>query len=275
MDLLSKSFDVTQSRFRCSQYRQRILNISQKVSALHIGGSFSSIEIVDVIYYGFIRNPNSLHSPDIFIMSKGHSCLSQYAVLESLGIIRHEDFDLYCKSNGYIGVHPDRGNPGIHASTGSLGHGLAIAIGMAYAEIINKRNGIVYVVISDGELQEGSTWEALMLAANLNLKNIIVFLDHNGFQSFGKTSLTHPAFYPIKDKIQAFGWEYIEVNGHDSSEMFEKIKSEIGQKPVFVCANTTKGKGVSFMENNPIWHYRSPDLAEYAQALVEVSNFLA
>ena len=96
------------------------------------------------------------------------------------------------------------------------------------------------------------------------------FLDHNGFQSFGRTSITHPAFYPIKDKIQAFGWQFIEVNGHDADEIFKKVKSKSGQKPIFVCANTVKGKGVSFMENDPIWHYRSPNLNEYKKAIQEI-----
>src|SRR5688572_24245548 len=166
-------FDVAAARGRCLGYRKRILDISQQVSALHGAGAFSAIEMVDAIYHGLMRRRAGSESPDTFLMSKGHGCMSQYVILEDLGVLRRVDLDLYCKSGGRLGCHPDYGNPGIEASTGSLGHGMGLATGMAYTEkFIRKTDGVVYVVLSDGELQEGSTWEAMMMAANLGVSNL-------------------------------------------------------------------------------------------------------
>lgn len=266
-------FDIAAARRRCMQYRRRILDVSQQVSALHGAGAFSALEMVDCIYRGLMRGRLGKDSPDTFLMSKGHGCMSQYVVLEDLGILAREDLDLYCKSGGRLGCHPDYGNPGIEASTGSLGHGMALATGMAYAEkYIHKKDGIVYVVLSDGEFQEGSTWEAMMMAANLGVTNLVAMLDHNGFQSFGRTSETHPAFYPIREKVEAFGWEVVEVNGHDGAAVYAAASGRQRKGPFMLIGNTIKGKGVSFMENAPIWHYRSPNPAEYQQAVAELKE---
>jgi len=268
--------DVADARRRCLDYRQRILDISQQVSALHGAGAFSAIEMVDCIYNVLMQKKSKTELHDTFLMSKGHGCMSQYVVLESLGILTKGDLDLYCKKGGRLGCHPDYGNPGIEASTGSLGHGLALAVGMAYAEKYLHRSSVtVYVVLSDGELQEGSTWEALMMAANLGVTNLVALLDHNGFQSFGRTSETHPAFYPILEKIDSFGWEVSEVNGHDVSEIYAAVISRKTVKPFFLICNTIKGKGVSFMENEPVWHYRSPSPEEYLQASKELKEVFA
>jgi transketolase len=266
-------FDIAAARQRCMKYRRRILDVSQQVSALHGAGAFSALEMVDCIYHGLMRAHPGEDSPDTFLMSKGHGCMSQYVVLEDLGILSRNDLDLYCKSGGRLGCHPDYGNPGIEASTGSLGHGMALATGMAYAEkYIGKKDGIVYVVLSDGEFQEGSTWEAMMMAANLEVTNLVAMLDHNGFQSFGRTSETHPAFYPIREKVEAFGWEVVEANGHDGAAIHAAVNTRKGGKPFMMIGNTVKGKGVSFMENMPIWHYRSPNPAEYQQAVAELKE---
>jgi len=268
-----EDFDVIASRQRCLKYRKRILDISQQVSALHGAGAFSALEMVDCVYHNLIRSGVGVHVPDIFVMSKGHGCMSQYVVLEDLGILTKNDLDLYCKSGGRLGCHPDYGNPGIEASTGSLGHGMALGTGMAYAEkFINRNDSVVYLVISDGELQEGSTWEAMMMAANLRVSNLVVMLDHNGFQSFGRTSETHPAFYPIREKVEAFGWEVAEVNGHNVLEIYAAAIQRSKEKPMMIIGNTIKGKGVSFMENTPIWHYRSPTAVEYTKALEELNE---
>ena len=270
MDIIN----LMRAKKRCLQYRLRILEISQQVSALHAAGAFSSVEIVDCIYNGLMKK-NSGNDSDIFLMSKGHGCMIQYAVLESLGKLSRTDLDLYCKAGGILGCHPDFGNPGIEASTGSLGHGLAMAIGMAYVEQrIRCLDGIIYVVISDGELQEGSTWEAMMMAANLKLSNLVVLLDHNGYQSFGKTKETHPAFYPIVEKVEAFGFEGVEVDGHNCEEIYNAISGRKCKKPFMLVANTIKGKGVSFMENQPIWHYRSPNAEEYIKARNELNGVM-
>jgi len=265
-----KNFSFEDSIERCRNYRKRILDISQKVSALHAGGAFSCAEILDVVYYGLMRKKNKNKFIDDFILSKGHSSILQYLILNDFGFLSKKDIDLYCKPGGKLGCHPDYGVPGIGASTGSLGHGMGIATGIAQSFKISKVDSIVYLVISDGELQEGSTWESMMMAANLDLDNIVCILDHNGSQSFGSTKETHPKFYPIKEKIESFNWQCFEVNGHSQKEICNVFDQKIDKKPLFIIGNTVKGKGVSFMENKPIWHYRSPSKEEYEIALKEL-----
>lgn len=270
----AKTFDVTAARQRCLQLRRRILDISQTVSALHIAPAFSCLEIVDLIYNGLRRRDGKI-SPDKFLMSKGHGCMAQYVVLELLGILKKEDLAKYCKPDGQLGAHPDYGVPGIEASTGSLGHGLAMAVGMAYAEKIMGADGLIYAVLSDGEVQEGSTWEALMMGATLGVNNLVAFIDNNDFQSLGRTSETHPSFYPLTDKFQAFGWETVELNGHDAEGLYQAVKSREGSKPMVIVCKTVKGRGVSYMENVPIWHYRAPNKEEYQKAIDELTEVLS
>jgi len=268
-------FDVLAARQRCLRYRRRILDVSQQVTALHIAPAFSCLEMVDLIYHGLMRRGTKGKSPDTFLMSKGHGCLAQYVILEDLGILTRADLDRYCTSTGQLGAHPDYGVPGIEASTGSLGHGMGIATGMAYADKIQGKDQHVHVVLSDGEMQEGSTWEAMMMAANMGLGNLLAFLDLNGFQSLGRTSETHPHFYPVLDKVRAFGWETVEVNGHDATAVLKAVHARKGKQPFFVVGNTIKGKGVSYMEHVPIWHYRSPNKEEYAKAIAELTEVVS
>ena len=140
-------------------------------------------------------------------MSKGHGCMTQYVILEEQGVLSRKDLDDYCKPNGRLGAHPDYETPGVAASTGSLGHGLGMATGQAYAEKLKGSDVLIYCVLSDGEFQEGSTWEAMMMAANLKLDNLIAFMDYNDFGGLERMSDGHPAFYPLVPKAQAFGWE--------------------------------------------------------------------
>jgi transketolase len=147
-----------------------------------------------------------------------------------------------------------------------------MAVGMALAERGRQTDGIIYVVLSDGEVQEGSTWEAVMMASSLGCSNIVAAVDNNDFQSLGRTSVTHPSFYPLAQKFAAFGWETAEVDGHDSAAVFDAISARSGKAPFMLCAKTTKGKGVSYMENVPIWHYRSPSKQEYQQAVIELEQ---
>jgi transketolase len=267
------AFDIATARARCKTYRRRILDMSQNVSALHIGGAFSCTEIVDCIYNEFMRpGVRGGKSPDTFLMSKGHGCMIQYVILEDLGILSKADLDAYCTPRGRLGTHPDYGNPGIEASTGALGHGLSMAVGMALAERGRGTNGVIYTVLSDGEVQEGSTWEAILMASSLKLTNLVAFVDNNDFQSLGRTSETHPSFYPLEAKFEAFGWETVEIDGHDPGAIYAAVTTRGGTKPLMVCAKTVKGKGVSYMEHAPIWHYRSPNKDEYAQALRELET---
>ncbi|MBI3041322.1 MAG: transketolase [Betaproteobacteria bacterium] len=268
-------FDVAAARQRCLRYRRRILDISQRVTALHVAPAFSCLEMVDVVYHGLLRrDPGRGNSGfrDSFVMSKGHGCLSQYVILEELGVLLSGDLAAYCTPAGRLGAHPDYGTPGIEASTGSLGHGMGICTGMAYAERIQSRDTVIYTVLSDGEMQEGSTWESMMMAANLGLGNLVAILDLNDFQGLGRTSVTHPHFYPIVDKARAFGWETEEVNGHDAAAVYGAVTNRGGKQPFFLVGRTVKGRGVSYMEHVPIWHYRSPSKDEYQKALAELKE---
>ncbi len=269
---LRNAFDADAARTRCKTYRRRILDISQQVTALHIAPAFSCTEITDTIFHGLMRRNADGSFEDVFLMSKGHGCMIQYVILEELGILSREDLDLYCKPGGRLGAHPDYGNPGIAASTGSLGHGLGIATGQAYAEKLKGTDAVIYCVLSDGEFQEGSTWEAMLMAANLGLGRLVAVMDNNDFSGLERMSEGHPAFYPLVEKARAFGWEVVEVEGHDSQEIFNAISGRSGTKPFLAIGKTVKGKGVSFMEHVPIWHYRSPNPDEYRRAIAEIAD---
>ena len=260
-------FNKLSSQKRAREYRKRILEISQKVTALHIGGTFSCAEIMEVIFNYFIKTKSEM---DCFILSKGHASILHYAILEQKKLIKKQEMDNYCKKKGYLGVHPDRGNPGINASTGSLGHGLGMAVGVAIAE--KQKNTKVFVVLSDGELQEGSTWEAIMLIPALKLKNVIMIIDNNNLQSLEKTSKTHPNLYPIEKKLSQFGWSAQRCNGHNAKQIFDKIYNRDKKKPFALIAETIKGYPVSYMMNKPIWHYKSPDKKQYLIAIKDLDK---
>jgi transketolase len=265
-------FDTLAAAMRCRIYRRRILEISQQVSALHAAPAFSCTEIVDALYNAIMRRSSDERYEDIFLMSKGHGCMIQYVILEEQGVLSRRDLDNYCKPTGRLGAHPDYGTPGIAASTGSLGHGLGIGVGQAYAEKLKGSDIRIFCVLSDGEFQEGSTWEAMMTAANLGLSNLIVLMDNNDFSGLERMSEGHRAFYPLLEKAEAFGWEAHQVDGHDGGAIFDAIADSRRSRPTILICRTTKGKGVSYMENIPIWHYRSPNRDEYLQALAELEN---
>src|SRR5215472_13338360 len=219
---LRNAFDTAAARERCRRYRRRILDISQQVTALHVAPAFSCAEITDAIYHGLMRQDADGAYRDVFLMSKGHGCMIQYVILEEKSILSRDDLALYCRVGGRLGAHPDYGTPGIEASTGSLGHGLGIAVGMAYAEKLKGTAAVIYCVLSDGECQEGSTWEAMMMAANLGLSNLVAVIDNNDFSGLERMSEGHKAFYPVVDKVRAFGWDAALVkNGHDSAALFD------------------------------------------------------
>ncbi len=233
---------------RCKAHRRRILELSQRGPS-HVAPAFSCLEIVDAIYYE-LKRPD-----DVFLLSKGHGCLAQYVVLESLGLLKADD--------PALGGHPDRGGP-IEASTGSLGHGLGMAVGMAYAEYLKGTENRIYCLMSDGELQEGSTWEAARMARHLDLENLIVFVDTNGYGGMERINDQHLLF-------EAAGWQRKWSYGHDADQLRVAGMYNLGNGPRVVLANTVKGQGASFMLDNPIWHYKSPNAEEYALAVAENS----
>jgi transketolase len=266
------SLDVAAARRRCLGYRRRILDISQQVGALHIAPAFSCTEMTDLLYNSLMRRETGGGYRDVFLMSKGHGCMIQYVILEEQGVLSRADLDSYCKPNGRLGAHPDYETPGIAASTGSLGHGLGLATGQAYAEKLKKSDVVIYCLLSDGEFQEGSSWEAMMMAANLKLDNLVALMDFNDFGGLERMSDGHKAFYPLVPKAEAFGWEAVEVDGHDAAAMQEAVLGRRGDRPMLVVCRTVKGKGISFMENVPIWHYRSPNKEEYQRGLQELAE---
>ncbi len=266
------SFDPLAARARGRRFRRRILEMAMTVPALHIGGAFSCLEMVDAIYHGMMRQDSSGAYLDTFLLSKGHGCVAQYIILDALGILPKGELEKYCTIEGKLGMHPDYGVPGIAASTGSLGHGLSMSVGMAIAERHKGTGATVYVVLSDGELQEGSTWEAVLMASSLKVSNLVVMVDNNDFQTVGRTSITHPSFYPLVDKFEAFGWETVEMDGHDSEGIVRAVSERRGDRPFMLVGKTVKGKGVSFMENVVIWHYRSPNPEEFKAAMAELAE---
>ena len=270
--MANQEFDVTGARARCRKFRKRILDISQSVGALHIAPAFSCLELVDAVYFGLMQRTGDPERDDTFILSKGHGSLAQFVALEELGIISPDKLDHYCKPGWPLATHPDYGVPGIEASTGSLGHGLGLAVGMAYADKMNRKDRDVYVVMSDGELMEGSVWEALMAAPSFGITRIVALVDLNDFQSLGQTSKILPNFYPMLDKLRAFGWEAVEVDGHDPQAIYDTVKRRSKSKPMVLLGKTIKGKGVTYMENVPVWHYRSPNAEEYKLAVKQVEE---
>lgn len=266
------TFNIADSKSRCRKIRRRILEVSQMHGAIHIGGAFSCLEMIETVYNGIMRRTDDGNFYDTFILSKGHGCMVLFVVLEQLGIMPTEEIEKYCTVGGRLGMHPDRGTPGIITSTGSLGHGLGMGAGMALYEKVKKGDRDIYVVMSDGEFQEGSVWEIMLQAPALGLNHLVGILDYNNLQSMDYTTNSHPNFYPLVEKALSFGWESVEVDAHNQEEIYKAIISRSRKKPFLLVGKSVKGKGVSYMENKPIWHYRSPNKDEFKQAMEELSD---
>lgn len=243
----------------------------------HVGSSLSMIDILSVLYGGEANiSVENLDDPDrdLIVVSKGHAAAGTYSVLANVGIIPMAWLDDYSADGGHLGGHvTSLSIPGVELSTGSLGHGLPFGIGIALAAARGNSPRRVFVVMSDGECDEGTTWESALLAGHHRLDNIVVAVDRNGLQSLTTTEDTL-RLEPFADKWRAFGWEVLEVDGHDHSALaaaFARGANTSGQPRVVIC-NTTKGKGVSFMENQVPWHYRSPNDEQLALALEELAT---
>jgi len=247
--------------------RKNIIQICHNSKASHLGSSLSAIDILIVIYLRFInfRNKNR----NIFILSKGHACLALYCLLYEIKKISKKILFSFGKNHSILMAHASHKVPGVDFSTGSLGHGLPVATGIALACKIKKIKKKVFVLISDGELNEGSTWEALLFSAHHKLNNLIVIIDYNKIQSFDwvKKVLN---IEPLKQKLKSFGCKVLIVDGHDHYQIFKKLNQASLIKPTIIIANTIKGKGVSFMENKVLWHYRPPNKNELQLALGEL-----
>jgi transketolase len=233
----------------------------------HIGSSMSLIEMVRVLYDHILRHrPEDPSWPDRdrFILSKGHGCLALYAILADKGYFPADELRRFCRIDGILGGHPDASKvPGVEASTGSLGHGLSIGVGMALAMRIRGNGARVYVAMGDGELNEGSVWEAAMSAGTHKLGNLIGLVDRNMIQSFGFTEQI-TQLEPLLDKWQSFGFDAQTVDGHDVPALrraIEKCHGD-GSRPHVLICETVKGKGIPFAENDPAWHHKSNLSAE-------------
>lgn len=268
-----KPDDVLQYEKIAGNVRKTILEIIYKTKSPHIGPSFSIVEILVALYFNQLNTSpnNSLDSDrDRFILSKGHACATLYAVLAERGFMSKNDLESFAVNGGILEQHPNKDlKKGIEVSTGSLGHGLSIGTGMALSGKVDKRSYKVYVLLSDGELNEGSVWEAVMFASHHKLSNLIAIVDFNKIQALGYTKEI-VNLDPLGEKWKGFGWNVQEIDGHDFKQIFNALNSFSNEKPNVVILHTLKGKGVSFMEDQLLWHYRAPDDREYELALKEL-----
>jgi transketolase len=255
--------------------RLNALKMINSGKSSHIGSVLSIADILAVLYGAILNvrpdNPK-WNMRDRFILSKGHAGAGVYAVLADKGFFPKELLKTYYKNGSVLSGHVSHKDvPGVEFSTGSLGHGLGVASGMAYAAKINNQNHRIFVVMSDGECDEGSNWESILFAAHNNLSNLHVLVDYNKLQSIKSTEETL-GLEPFVDKWEAFGWKVIEVDGHDHLALINALINYNTGKPLCIIAHTTKGKGISFMENSTLWHYRSPQDDEFNAALDELNN---
>lgn len=256
--------------------RAHVLRMTHKANASHVGTCLSIADILAVLYGGVLRvDPTQLDWPDRdrFILSKGHGAAAAYSVLAECGFFPKEWLDSYSQDDSKLAGHITSSVPGVEVSTGSLGHGLAIGCGMALLGKREERPYRVFALLSDGELDEGSNWEALLFAPQHCLDNLIVVVDYNKIQAFGNIKEVLD-LDPLADKWRAFRWTVREIDGHDYEQIEDALVSvpfESG-KPSAIIAHTVKGKGVSFMENQLAWHYKSPNDEQLAQALAELGG---
>ena len=228
----------------------------------HIGSTMSLIEILRVLYdsvLSYRADEPDWPARDRCVLSKGHGCLALYAVLADKGFFETAALTDFCRHHSFLGGHPERGKvPGVEASTGALGHGLSLGVGMALAQRMRRRAARVFVIMGDGEINEGSVWEAAMSAAKHRLDNLVAIVDYNKIQSAGPTAVIQE-LEPLADKWRAFGFETVEVNGHDVTALEEVLGAlpRATGKPTAVICHTVKGKGIPFAEHDPSWHHKS------------------
>ena len=267
------TLDVSKIKIKSNSHRRKILKIINNMGKGHVGGAFSCIDLLSSLYYGGIlgispenfgdRNRNRL------ILSKGHASIAQYVILQDLGFFKEEE--LYrMNRGGILGEHPDPNIPGIETVSGSLGHGLGIGVGLSLSDNADGMPYSTYVILGDGECYEGSVWESAMLASHLNLTNLVAIIDRNGLCIHGKTEDIN-ALEPLEDKWASFGWNVKIIDGHNIEECILSLETRHSTKPTVLIANTIKGKGVSFMENNSSWHHGSIDDETLHKALEELS----
>lgn len=264
----------------CEMARQiRLLDLDTvyKAGAGHIGGEMSAIDILTTLYFHSLQidpqQPKAEHR-DRFILSKGHTACALYATLAKRGFFSTDELNTFLEPYSALNGHPNCVKvPGVETNTGPLGHGLPVAVGMAMAAKLSEADWRVFVLCGDGELQEGSNWEAAMTAAHYKLDNLMLIVDHNRLQQGASVAETNK-LSPLTDKFKAFGWAVAEVDGHDHSQLasaFDRSATVAGT-PSCVIANTSKGNGISFMKDRAEWHHKVPNKEQYEQARQELES---
>lgn len=278
-----RSFEMKQQLSQSSHevfansVRRTVLEMVARSGTSHVGSALSIVDIL-VFLYNEQFNRNDAFAPkktdrDRFLLSKGHACSAVYATLAELGYFPKSELDDYARDGSAFMSHISSAIPGVEFSTGSLGHALPVALGIAIAAKYRSELWGTYVLLSDGELDEGSNWEAFLMAPQLQLSNLFVIIDHNGIQSLGRNDEVI-RLEPLADKFSSFGWAVARASGHDFVAMRDAFASLDTQfeKPKILIADTVKGKGVSFMENTVEWHYRSPNPDQLKSALAELGG---
>ena len=268
--------NIKDLQLKSIEYRKTILEIIYNSGAGHTAGSLSCIDILNVLYNDILKiNPSNFNSIDRnhYIQSKGHSVEALYTVLCDKGFYTREELNTLNKFKSHFIGHPTRKIRGIEHNTGALGHGLSVAVGMAIGLKLDKKAYNVFTLLGDGELSEGSIWEGLMSANKYKLDNLVIIIDRNRLQITGKTEDVNP-IEPLKEKFLSFGLAVEEVDGNsikDLQKIFKKIPFE-NNKPNLIIANTTKGSGISFIENEVVWHHKVPNETEFQDALKELEK---
>lgn len=248
--------------------KETIIMSASKAKEGHIPSALSILDLLWVLYDKILKiNPLDPNNPDrdYFILSKGHASLGLYSILARKGFFPVKELNNFCKYESMLGGHPDRNKiPGVEASTGSLGHGFPISVGIALGLKIKKKPNRVYVIIGDGESNEGTIWESALIASHHNLNNLTCIIDHN-----------HSTDRALKvcdlvEKFKAFGWESFSIDGHNHEEIYNSLNKKSETKPIAIIARTIKGKGVKMIENNPAWHHKSPNEEELNQIIKEL-----
>jgi len=273
-EITEEAVAITTEKAR--QIRRHIIKMLGQAGSGHTGGSLSASDIAACLYFWEMNiDPSQPHwvERDRFVLSKGHAAPVLYAVLAEKGFFPPDHLNNLRKLGSPLQGHPDmRKVPGVEASTGSLGQGISWAVGMALAGKMDNKSYRVYTLLGDGEIEEGMVWEAAMAAAHYKLDNLIAFVDHNGLQIDGRVEEVMSPL-PIPDKFKAFGWEVLEIDGHDHKQIMKALNTarSVKGKPTAVVAHTVKGKGCSFMEDRVEWHGVAPKPDEVEKALAELS----
>jgi transketolase len=268
--------EIKQLEDLCLENRRNIINMVYEAKSGHIGGSLSSCELLTVLFHKCMKHAikgkssKDYEKRDRFVLSKGHVSPIYYSVLSQLGFFPKEELKTFRKLGSRLQGHPSLWCPGVEVATGSLGQGLSIACGIGISLKLDKNPAHVFVLLGDGELQEGNAWEAFMQAPHRKLDNLIAIIDRNRLQIDGSTEKVK-SLDNLKEKLEAFNWKVFEIDGHNIEQIYDTIeKAKLETKPVAIIANTVKGKGVSFMENNADWHGKAPSKEDYEKALSEL-----